>query len=75
MTRELYLKKADAMEAAGQMVRLWGGWIADTTVDDRTEFNYEDVHMRNKCWSGELNAVHVFGCRNGICGTFAWWEE
>ena len=75
MTRELYYKKADAIEAAGQMIRCWGGWIADTTADDRTKFDFEDERMQDMCWSGELSAVQVYGCSNGISGLFAWWEE
>lgn len=75
MTRELYYKKADAMKAVEEMIRLWGGWWGETHADDRTKFNYEDERMSNMCWSGELNAVQVYGCRNGMGGLFAWWEE
>jgi len=74
MTRELYRYKADAMKAAEEMVRLWGGWIGNASADDRTKFNYEDEHMQNMLWSGELNAVQVYGCRHGMAGLFAWWE-
>lgn len=75
MTREIYFKKADAMAAAEEMIRLWGGWWAESSADDGTAFNYEDMRMRNISWSGEVSAVRVYGCRNGMGGLFAWWEE
>lgn len=73
--KELYGKKADAMAAAKDFMKLWGGWIGETHADDRTEFSYRDGAMRNMCWCGEINAVQVYGCRNGMVGLFAWWEE
>lgn len=73
--KELYGKKADAMTAAKRFAALWGGWVGETHADDRTEFSYRDSAMRNICWSGEINAVQVYGCRNGMAGLFAWWEE
>ena len=75
MTKELYFKKADAIAAAEQMIKLWGGWMGNTSADDSTDFTYEDDKMANMTWSGELAAVRVYGCRDGISGLFAWWEE
>ena len=63
------------MNAAQEMIKLWGGWVGKTTADDKTKFNFEDEKMSNMLWSGEINAVRVYGCRNGISGLFAWWEE
>lgn len=74
-TKELYYKKADAESAAMDFIRLWGGWAAETSVDDKTEFNYKDQTMRNMDWGGETPAIQVYGCRNGMAGLFAWWEE
>lgn len=71
--KELYLKKADAIAAAKDMIKLWGGWMADSSADDRTQFNYIDRSVPS--WSGELAAVRVYGCHNGMGGLFAWWEE
>lgn len=73
--KELYYKKADAESAAGEFVRSWGGWFKETTVDDKTEFSYKDPVMRNMDWGGETQAIRIFGCRNGMAGLFAWWEE
>ena len=63
------------MKAATDMIRLWGGWLGHTHADDRINFNFEDERMSRMCWSGELAAVQVYGCRNGMSGLFAWWEE
>ena len=75
MTNEIYYKKADAMRAAQEHQRLFGGWMAKTTRDHRTNFNFEDERMSQMCWSGEVAAVAVYGCRGGMNGVFAWWEE
>lgn len=75
MTKELYYKKEDAMRAAREHHRLFGGWFGDTHADERTKFTYEDERMRNMSWSGEINAVQVYGCRDGRAGLFAWWED
>lgn len=73
--RELYRKKADALEAAQSFHKLWGGWYGKTHADDKTKFSFEDDAMSNMSWSGELNAVQVYGGRHGMAGLFAWWEE
>ena len=73
--KELYYKKADAMAAAEEFIKVYGGWVGNASADDRTNFSYEDDTMRNMCWSGEINAVQVYGCKQGMAGLFAWWEE
>lgn len=74
-TRELYYKKADAMRAAEEFQKLFGGYIGNASADDRTNFNFEDERMSNMQWSGEIAAVQVYGSRDGMSGLFAWWEE
>lgn len=74
-TKELYYKKADAIKAAEDFQKLFGGYMMQTSADDRTSFNFEDDIMQNMCWSGELAAVEVYGAREGMAGLFAWWEE
>lgn len=73
--KEFYYKKEDAMGAAKDFQRLWGGCMGETHADDRTQFNYEDLQARKLCWSGEVSAVQVYGCKHGMSGLFAWWEE
>lgn len=73
--KELYYKKEDAESAAMDFIRLWGGWASSTSADDRTEFSYKDRDIRDLVWSGEINAIQVYGCRNGMSGLFAYWEE
>ena len=66
MIRELYYKKADAMKAAEEFKKLWGGWLGNTTADDRTEFTYEDDAMQKMCWAGEIRAAEARpGCSLG----------
>ena len=73
--KELHYKKADAMKSAEDFMERWGGWIKNTHADDQTKFSYEDDRMANMQWSGEIAAVQVYGCRNGMAALFAWWEE
>ena len=75
MKKELHYKRSDALESAGDMIGLWGGWWTEATADDSTKFDYEDERMQRICWSGELKAIRVSGCRNGMEGLFAWWED
>ena len=73
--KELYYKKADAERAAKEFMKLWGGWWDKTWVDETTDFSFEDERMQGMQWSGELAAINVYGCRNGMGAVFAWWEE
>lgn len=73
--KEFYYKKEDALKAAYDFQRLWGGWMGETYADARSQFSYEDMQARQLCWSGEINAVQVYGCKYGMAGLFAWWEE
>lgn len=77
MTKEIYLKKADAENAVREFIALWGGWWAESSAESDTKFNYVDRDFREKVgeWGGETQAFRVYGCRNGMAGLFAYWED
>lgn len=75
MIKNLYFKKKDALKAAKDHLRIYGGYAINALADDSTNFDYEDERMKKMCWSGELNAVAVNDCSDGNDGLFAWWED
>lgn len=74
-TREFYLKKADAMQAAEEFQKLFGGYIGETSATNDVPWTYIDRDALNLDWGGETEAVQVYASRDGMSGLFAWWEE
>lgn len=75
MTREFYLKKADAISAAQDIINGTNGYMVDSSADSNETWDYIDRDALTLDWGGECSAVRTYDEDGSETGVFAWWEE
>lgn len=75
MIREFYLKKADAISEANDIINATDGYMVDSSAANNGTWDYIDRDARNLNWSGECAAVRTYDANGVLTGVFAWWEE
>ena len=74
MTREFYLKRDDALNAANQMVSETRGFMTTTTTSNQP-WDYISRDALDLDWGGETEAFRTYDEDGRETGIFAWWED
>ena len=75
IAKELYLKRAEALNYAKEFAIESGGWVKDelSSVDDRTSFDYKDREIQD--FAGECPAFQVIDADGSLAGLYGYTED